>query len=217
MTGAQNKQKYQDLISNGMNKKHNEHEGEDVIIESGTTGSDDIELEEEEGEFKEKIARIKSELTACQKEKQEYLDGWQRAKADFLNYKRRQEEDLIRDKTFETIRFIENVLPIADSFEMAQKNKAWEEASPVWRSGIEGIQAQLANLLKDYGVEALEPLGLPFDPQFHEAIGHMQVTSDKQNEQVIEVVQKGYVINTTLVRPARVIVGTYGAADTLKN
>jgi molecular chaperone GrpE len=91
--------------------------------------------------------------------------------------------------------------------------EAWEKADSSWRKGIEGIHAQLQNILKDAGVSALNPVGEPFDPNKHEAVGTEEVTDKKLDDTVVSVMQNGYEITldgkTEIIRPARVTTGAY--------
>lgn len=172
----------------------------------------DTELVEEEHQTADKIKQLREKLARCDEEKRQVLEDSQRIKADFLNAKRRLEEDRQRDLIRIKKRHIEELLPLCDSFEMAMKDKdAWEKADEAWRKGIEGINAQLMRILTDYGVLTIDPLGQSFDPYRAEAVGTEVVVSDKQHDTVVAVVQRGYEIvvdgNKEVIRPARVIIG----------
>ena len=106
---------------------------------------------------------------------------------------------------------MEALLPLADSFHMAMANKAvWEQADENWRKGIEGINSQLLQILKDNGVVPVDPSGEAFDPARHEAIGTTEV-EDNEIDKVVMVMQQGYEMTlgdkTELIRPARVTTG----------
>jgi molecular chaperone GrpE len=95
-----------------------------------------------------KLEKIKKDLKKCQEEKQEYLDGWQRAKADFVNLKKRSDEEKKEFAKYANEQFITELLPALDSFDQAFKNKeAWEKADKNWRTGIEFIHSQLVSVL----------------------------------------------------------------------
>ena len=127
---------------------------------------------------------VKNELGECQKQRDEYLAGWQRARADLLNYKKEEIERIGELIKYVGEEIILKILPILDNFELAEKNS----------SGFSQIKIQLKDLLKSYGVEEIKSEG-KFDPQIHEVVGE----SEK-----FEEVQKGYTINGRLLRPAKV-------------
>jgi molecular chaperone GrpE len=157
----------------------------------------------------DKIRKLKEELKQCKEERQEYLDGWQRSKADFMNLKKRSSEDLleIRDRFSES--FISELLPVLDSFDMAFKNKeAWESAPEQWRKGIEYIHSQLLTLLENNQVKLIDPLNKDFDPNEHHSSANIKVEDQSQDQKVLEVILKGYKIKDRVLRPAHVKVGS---------
>ena len=158
----------------------------------------------------EKIKKIKEELKICKEERQEYLDGWQRSKADFMNLKKRiiEEGDESKERAVEN--FVADLLPVLDSFDMAFKDKeAWESAPAQWRKGIEYIYTQLQNTLSNNGIEVLNPIGANFDPNIHNSIENIFVSEKEQDGKIIEVVMKGYKIKDRILRPAHVKVGSF--------
>ncbi len=175
---------------------------------------EDTELEELEENSKETITRLKAKLKQSEKEKMEYLENLQRAKAEFLNARKRLEDEKMSDRERAVTGHIEKLLPLCDSFFMAMSDKAaWEGIDATWRKGIESIQNQLQSLLKSYGVEEVHPEGQTFDPTIHEALTNVPVTDEKKNDTVITVIQNGYTRNvhgsTQVIRPARVTVGEF--------
>lgn len=97
---------------------------------------------------------------------------------------------------------------------MAMSNQeAWEKADKAWRSGVEGIYAQLTSLVASYGVTTINPQGEPFDPYRHEAIGTIAVDDKNLQDTVMKVMQRGYEIKAgdkmELIRAARVSTGSY--------
>ncbi len=140
------------------------------------------------------------ELSKCQKERDEYLDGWKRAKADLLNYKKdeaKRFEGVIKFANESLIRELINVL---DSFDLALVSLEREGKA---ERGMYLIRTQLEDILKQNGLErVIVSIDQPFDPAFQEAIA--AVESDKPSGIIIEEVEKGYLLNGKLVRPARV-------------
>lgn len=156
--------------------------------------------------------KLREELKECHNEKQEYLEGWQRAKADLVNFKRTSEEDRKRFARLATEDLIRELLPAMDSFDMAFRDRvAWEKADENWRKGIEYIYAQLLSTLEAHGVKQVNPIGEPFDPNQHDSIGTETVADKKEDGTVVAVIQKGYILNDELIRPPKVHVGEYRA------
>lgn len=192
-----------------MVEKKKKPEEEIVEISDIELNLEDLELEDEEEISGTKLKALREKLKVCEKEKRENLDGWQRARADFLNYKRRIDEDTSRAKDITTARFIETILPLIESFSLAMKGKAWIEADANFKSGFQMIRSQLDQILREYGVATINPQDAPFDPRFHEAIGNADTSDETKHNTVIETIQPGYSIGEIVIRPARVIVGNY--------
>lgn len=165
-------------------------------------GEEDVEfVEEHDAESAEKtadVAKLKKQLAACKEERQEYLDGWQRAKADFINTKRRLEEDGSKKYANGFIACIEQALPALDSFSMAIAQGDDVGLERIYKQFLEGLE-----------LTELDPKGEQFDPQQHESITMVEVTEEAQDNEIIEVLQKGYQYKDTLIRPAKVQVGTF--------
>lgn len=200
-----------------VNKNDNEKTQEDIEI---TNENENIEpnepeleeLEEQQGTFNNKL---RDKLKACEAEKKDILEEMGRVKADFLNARRRLEEDRKRDRERMTIEHIESLLPLCDSFAVAMGNKeVWEKADENWRRGIEGINAQLNNILSQHQVITINPVGEMFDPRQHEALSTAPTDDKNQHDRIITVIQNGYALkkndgNTELIRPARVVIGAH--------
>ena len=193
----------------------NEHDNTDVdfdVTDEEDAGSEDVELVDEEATGAQKLKQLRQKLAACDEEKRNILESAAREKADFLNARRRLENDRSQDKIRYTKKHIEALLPLCDSFEMARVNKdVWEKADEGWRKGIEGIHTQLQKLVESYGVSVIDPLHESFDPYRHEAIGTTPVADKELQDKVIHVLQKGYEISADdkmeVIRPARVTTG----------
>lgn len=171
---------------------------------------DDVffEKDEESSEPGEKIKSLKEKLGKCLSERKEYLDGWQRTKADFLNFKKTEEkskEDFIK---FSKEGLVNELIPVLDSFLIAFSNKeAWEKADKNWRIGIEYIYSQLFNALKTSGLEEIIPNGKPFDPFKHDCAETIDVSDEKMDNIVIETLRNGYCLNGRVIRAAKVKIG----------
>lgn len=186
-----------------MHKKH---------TDTTHTDSEEIIMEPEEHSSLKPHERsdIEAKLKQCLGERQEYLDGWQRAKADIANMKKDQLQEREKMVRFGTRNLIERLIPVLDSFEMAFRNKeTWEKVDGNWRQGVEYIYAQLKSVLESEGVQSFDPTGTAFDPQAHEILETVQMDDLSQDHVIVEVVQKGYRMHDTILRPARVKVAEY--------
>lgn len=150
---------------------------------------------------------VKSEIETLRAERDEYLNGWQRAKADFANAKKQHEAALKEYRTMANEGLIEEILPVLQSFEIAFGNKeAWEKVDKNWRAGVEYIYTQLKTVVEQNGLEAVSPQGLIFDPMLHEAV-RFEVTDDAKKANTISaVIEKGYKLGGKLIKPAKVVV-----------
>jgi len=156
----------------------------------------------EENSLNDKIKKLRGDLKICEQQKGEYLAGWQRARADFINA--RKEEERVRGEftKYATEKILREVLKVADSLEFAHS---------LGEGGAEGnpIHHQLMDILKKEGVVLIEARGKPFNPMYHEAIEQLEVGEKDKDEMVIEELQKGYMLYDRVLRPSKVKVGIY--------
>ena len=165
----------------------------------------DTDLEDVEEMAGEKIKKLQKKLKECDAEKMQHLEDLQRTKAEFLNSRKMLEEQLSRDRERITEKHMLSLLPLADSFDMAMKDPAWQSADPAWKEGVERIYAQLKNILSQNGIESFDPTGEEFDPHLHEA-----VVNTGNGNTIGDVFQKGYTRDGVVIRPAMVAVGVKG-------
>lgn len=147
----------------------------------------------------EEYEALKQQLEEFRAQADEYKDGWQRAVADFSNYRKRVDQE--RSQTYANAigDVIKAYLPIVDDLELAVQDKP--EGS--WANGVELIYRKLRTILETEGVQRIEAEGQVFDPNFHEAIA--QEPSDKHaSGEIIEIVQQGYMLGQRVIRPAKV-------------
>lgn len=171
------------------------------------TLDDSVIAEESQNET---IKKLKEKLKIAESEKQEYLTGWQRAKADLINARKRDEEDKRAFAKRATEDLIVELVPVLQSFESAMANKeAWEKIDKNWRVGVEYIAGQLKKALTDHGLTEIDPLGKEFDPTRDEAMEHVVVTDKNKHNSVVEVLLKGYELNGTVIRAPRVKVAQF--------
>jgi len=173
---------------------------------------DDVELEEIEEKGVDKMKKLRDKLKATEADKMQAMEELQRAKAEFLNARKRLEDERVQDRVRSKMQHAEELLPLADSFQMAMGNtEIWEKADESWRKGVEGIHKQLMKLLQSYNVEKIDALGEAFDPNRFEALDTEIVTDKKEVDTVKKVLQEGYEMKngdiTEVIRPARVVTG----------
>jgi molecular chaperone GrpE len=151
----------------------------------------------------ESVETLKQELAEERAKAEGYLANWQRAQADFINYKRRADQEKEGVGTFAKSVLILNLLPVLDDLERALAAIPPRLAKLSWVDGIRLIERKLRASLEAQGLSEIKALGEAFDPYLHEAI-----RQDKGKEGVVtEEVQKGYKFRDRVIRPARVVVG----------
>lgn len=142
------------------------------------------------------------------KQAQEYLDGWKRAKADYLNLKKEMESQNKEIKEWMSKVMILPLLGVMDSFEKAFLQIPENINNDLWVKGIEGIKKQFKDYLKAQGVEEIATKGDKFDPAKHEAVESVSpddsVGVRGESGMVAEELQRGYLINDEVLRPAKV-------------
>ena len=146
---------------------------------------------------------ISRELEECQKKTEEYLAGWQRARADFLNYKKEEIERISEFLKYAGEELILKILPILDNFELVEKKLSEDLKDDEQVKGLLQIKTQLQDFLKNQGVEEIKSVGKKFDPNFHEAVEGLE-KKDAEPGTIIEEVKKGYTFQGRVLRPARV-------------
>lgn len=193
------------------NEKNTEKQPEetlDVVSESDLVFEEDAEGESASMDARGTIAKLRSRLKKAEEEKQEYLDGWQRTKADFINTRKRDEENNRDFAKFARSDLILDIVNVLDSFDMAVGNKTeWEKLPPEWRKGMEGIRSQLLSILNKNGLKELNPIGEEFNPALEEAAGFIDTEKEEEDGKILQILQKGYFIHEKLIRPAKVKIG----------
>ena len=149
-----------------------------------------------------------------EKQKAEYLAGWQRERADFLNYKKEEMERIKGFMVYAGMESVLKILPILDNFDVAEKKLNEELKKDENIKGFLQIKNQILEFLKSQGIEEIKSVGDSpshkasdeqgkFDPKYMEAVEEVEVEG-RESGVVIEEIQKGYKINGELLRPAKV-------------
>ena len=147
------------------------------------------------------IDELKARLQVTEAKANEYLDGWQRARAEFANYKKRADREQAQAYQTAAGNIIKRYLEIVDDLERALKSRPTEGEGAIWAKGIELIYRKLLAMLEAEGVKPMEINGQYFDPNLHEAISHEAVPG-LESGQIIEVVKQGYLLGDRVLRPA---------------
>ena len=158
---------------------------------------------------KEKIAKLKEKLKKLQAEKEEYMNGWQRERADFVNFKKRAEEEKKDYIKFANENLLEEMLAVLESFDMAFMNKEqWNAVPANWRVGVEYIHSQLVKILDENGLKEFTPkVGEKFDVKMHVAEEVVPVEKEAEDGLIKEVKKKGYMMNGKIIIAPKVVVG----------
>jgi molecular chaperone GrpE len=191
-----------------MDEKDTESEAEFIPEEEELRETEEIDEETGEGMMKDKLKSLREKVKLCEEEKRANLEELQRIRADFLNSKRRLEEQFSRDRERAADKIILDLLTLADSFDTARADEAlWKTIDERWRIGVEAMHAQLLGILKSYGVVPIDPKGEAFNPEEHEAVSNKKV-EEGDADRIVAVLQKGFKRNGTILRPAKVVVST---------
>ena len=153
-------------------------------------------------ELAERIEQLERELAETRAKSEEHLYNWQRSAADFSNYKRRTDDERAQLSQFSTAILVNKLLGVLDDFDRALENVP-PEAHDAWIEGVKLTERKLRSVLESEGVTAIEAIGLPFDPNVHEAVAHEETTEHADNE-VIGEVQRGYRLHDRVLRPSLV-------------
>ena len=146
-------------------------------------------------------------LIDAQKEAQTNKDGWQRARAEFANYKKRVDRE--RTEIFQraSLDTLKELLPVIDDFDRAFENIPDDLNDNPWIGGVSMIQRKFETVLEKYEIEPIDPSGEPFDPNFHEAVG-TDDSDEVESGHVTITLQKGYKAGNQILRPALVKVAS---------
>jgi molecular chaperone GrpE len=181
-------------------KDEEEKEFEDVTFVESTEDGDALPQ-------KDVVKKLREDLKTTRKEKEEYLTGWQRAKADYVNLQKEMAELRSNSSLIAKEKMAKNFLPVLDSFDMAFANKeAWEKVDPNWRMGVEYIFQQFMTALSESGIEKIDNIDVTFDPNLHQSIETIPTDNEAKDHTIEKVLQAGYKIGDRMIRPARVTV-----------
>ena len=169
----------------------------------------ELEMEEVEEKLEDKLLKFREQLKECEKQKGEYLAGWQRAKADFIKARKDEEKNREQIIGFQKENMLRQFLVVADAFELAFKDEGWAGIDEKWKIGVERIYASLVKIFENFNIKSFKSAGEKFNPEKHEAIATEETEEKEKDQMILEELQKGYNINDKILRPAKVKVGIY--------
>jgi molecular chaperone GrpE len=192
-------------MSDKINKKEDTAEESEEVVYDTDMDSDNL------SDSKEKLLKLKEKIKKLTAEKDEYMNGWQRERADFVNFKKRAEEERKDYIKFANENLLEEMLAVLESFDMAFMNKEqWNAVPENWRVGVEYIHSQLVKILDDNGLKEFMPkIGDKFDVKLH--IAEEVISSDKESEDgvILSIKKKGYILNNKVIIAPKVVVGEF--------
>ncbi|WP_010270409.1 nucleotide exchange factor GrpE [Paenibacillus senegalensis] len=186
--------------------------GEEAIQEENTGSADNSAYEQQAGEQSaatdqeqadEEASKEAGEIAKLRQEAEDNYNRYLRVQADFDNFRRRSRQEKEEFAKYASMKVIEQLLPIVDNFERAMESSKESRDFDALVKGLEMVFRQLDQVFKQEGLEPIQAVGEPFNPEFHQAI--MQVESDEYEEGiVVEEIQKGYKLKDKVVRPSMV-------------
>ncbi len=182
-------------------KKESMNDMEDMQAEAAAEAEETQAVKEQDGS--DELMVLQEKLAESEAKAAENLDGWQRAQAEFANYKKRQVSQQEVQAAEVRGRVIKHYLEISDDLERALKKRPQDEEGAAWAAGIELIYQKLQGYLQSEGLTRIDPLGETFDPNLHEAVAQ-EDSAEQESGAVIEVLRPGYMLGERVLRPASV-------------
>ncbi|QQG37596.1 MAG: nucleotide exchange factor GrpE [Candidatus Kaiserbacteria bacterium] len=190
--------------------EHDRHEGAGAEHDSDISSTDDVNFEPEAelgnlAAAHAKLKKLKAELEKVKAERQQYLDGWQRCKADSVNV--RKEAESRASRTAEALReaLVHDIIPALDSFDLAAGSESWGEVSDGWKKGMELVRDQLLDALRRHGIERCGKVGEAFNALRHETVEERADLAGEPGS-VVKILRYGYRAGERVLRPAHVII-----------
>ena len=185
--------------------EHLEELGSAKEAELETEGEPQVEaVPEEEEPEEDDLTRLSRQLEETQTKSEEYLDGWQRSRAEFANYRRREEQRRKQLNAQAQSALLSRLLPVLDDLDRAFQMIPEDARESGWVEGLSLVGHKLQTVLEKEGLSVLQvQTGDAFDPNYHEAVTH-EPNDDCEAGQIIEVLQRGYTLSDVVLRPALV-------------
>lgn len=180
------------------------------------TPDEDLEFEAESNEEESRLIggdlkKLRNKLKEAESKAAEYLAGWQRAKADYVNFQRETEENRRELLAHAKKPLLLELIHLADTFDLAFSHEESLKGVPEnWRLGVEHIHKELIKILEGNGLTVIDPLGQTFNPVEQHSVGGLETDDLNQDNRVVQVLKKGYKLGETIIRPAQVKINIYG-------
>ena len=174
-------------------------EQDDITLDTETGIDDSVLMDENQGDT---IKKLKEKVKVAEAKAKENLDNWQRAQAEFMNLRKRDEEARVEFIKFAKADTVREIIPVLDSMNAAINHG---------QKDIEPIYNQFLQILKQNDLLELNPLNEAFNPSEHEAVGMIETKNKDEDHTVLEVFQKGYSLGGKVIRPAKVRIGEFVA------
>ncbi|MBO8156028.1 MAG: nucleotide exchange factor GrpE [Bacillaceae bacterium] len=165
-----------------------------------------VETDQEEAstdEVSEDVNALTNELEQVKREKDDLYDRLLRLQADYENYRRRTKKERENDLKYKSQSVIMELLPVLDNFERALQIEVSDEKAKSFVDGIQMVHRQLKDALAKEGLEEIPTVGEQFDPHLHQAVMQVQ-DEEKESNEIVEELQKGYKLKDRIIRPAMV-------------
>ena len=202
------------MMATNQSKKENieetDVESEEIQKAEESQSVEEIVEEKESDEQmneNDEILALREELAEVKALAEEYKDGWQRARAEFANYRKRVDRERSEIYQQAAAEIIKRYLDIADDLARALENRPTEGEGASWADGIEMIYQKLLKIMENEGVSLMDLDGKTFDPNQHEAIS-LEDSPHHESGEIIEVVKPGYLLGDRVLRPATVRVAS---------
>lgn len=195
-----------------MDEKDEKELNEDVLSKQEETADEDIQLEndekstEEESSGSSELEEKQKELEEKQKELDDLTDRYYRLQAELANIRRRNQRDREELLRYSSQSLAKELLPALDNIERALSIEVDTEAGENLKKGIEMVYNSLQQALEKEGIEVIDPVGEPFDPNYHEAYTQVPANEGQDSNEVAQVFEKGYKLHDRVLRAAKVSV-----------
>jgi molecular chaperone GrpE len=182
-------------------------QAEEAMAQAEEAKTDAEETMAEVKEIHEEVEELKEEISAEAKELAEFKDKFYYVAAEMENMKKRHERDMQSQLKYGNEKVLKGLLDVVDNLErtlMAIENDQDDKVKNIF-VGVDMVRKQFIDVLKNNGLEQVEAMGKIFDPNFHEAMAQ-QPAEGKENDEIIQVYQQGYILNGRLLRAAKVVI-----------
>lgn len=173
----------------------------------GPESASEPPTDEDTGIPVEQAGSLEDQLQATRAQAAEYLEGWQRARAEFANFKRRTENEREEVTRLANSGLVYQLLPILDDLKRAEETLPDDLRHLDWVDGVLMVARKLQTTLESAGLAPIQALGEPFDPNYHDAMIYAPVDDPAMSDRVVEELQKGYLFGGKVLRPTMVKVG----------